>query len=324
MLDSLIDYVANEHRLPLKIKEARDNANYVGAAQELRDVLFTGKGDGANEANLALAALQEIVEQSATRPVIVARVFSEIQQGQGQNGSAFVPLGVLAAKGDGAVLKKPITVMQPLPRERYKNEICIDDWTFGFPDKLEKVNEDLSLLLPKNPIGTWYHDIPTLKDTYFSDATPAGNRPPQGFLLLAHHGHGNLWFDDERKRIIQQNIKREYPPGSVVVFAACSVATPNYDSKFVQRFNERGVDALIASPFPVPATYGTRLAVEFSQAIEEKKAGTTISDLFAAAIDGTARRLEKESQRHFEEMGLEYVLLGNPKLVLCDKPVTGK
>jgi hypothetical protein len=88
----------------------------------------------------------------------------------------------------------------------------------------------------------------------------------------------------------------------------------------VERFNERGVDALIASPFPVPAIYGTRLAVEFPQALEElKQAGgtPTISDLFAVAIDRTARRLEKEFHRNYAEMGLEYVLLGNPGVKLC-------
>jgi hypothetical protein len=324
-LSSIADYVANEHRLPFLINRARAEAasapspgSYVTAAKELADVLFTGKGEGAKEGALAKAAFQELVEQSPTRPVIVVRVVSDIRGGQ--NPSIFVPLGIMAAKGDGAVLKQPITVMQPLPRERYKSQgTCIGDWTFGVPTKLQNVPEDLSTLLPKNPSGTWFHDLAGLK-SYLADSSPVKQSPAQGFLLLAHHGSGNLWFDDESQRVIRQNITRNYPAGSVGVFAACSVAAPGYDSGFVERFNERGVDALIASPFPVPAIYGTRLAVEFPQALEElKQAGgtPTISDLFAVAIDRTARRLEKEFHRNYAEMGLEYVLLGNPGVKLC-------
>jgi hypothetical protein len=126
-LSSIADYVANEHRLPFLINRARAEAasapspgSYVTAAKELADVLFTGKGEGAKEGALAKAAFQELVEQSPTRPVIVVRVVSDIRGGQ--NPSIFVPLGIMAAKGDGAVLKQPITVMQPLPRERYKSQ----------------------------------------------------------------------------------------------------------------------------------------------------------------------------------------------------------
>ena len=323
--DSLVEYVGNEQRLPMLINRAREDAaggkpgSYVKAAKELALVLFGGKpGQSENEAKLALAAFQEIVEQSPTRPVVVVRVVSDMRQGQ--NRSVFVPLGILAAKGEDAVLKQPITVMQPLPRERYgSKKTCIGDWTFGIPKKLQNYPDDLTPLFPSGKWFNDFHDLAALR-AYLADASPTTDKPGQGFLLLAHNGSGNLWFDDAAERVIQQNITRNFPPGSVGVFAACSVATASYDSGFVQRFNERGMDALIASPFPVPATYGTRLAVEFPQALDDmRRAGhtATISDLFAAAIDRTDLRLKREFKKNFEEMGLEYVLLGDPNITLC-------
>jgi hypothetical protein len=109
----------------------------------------------------------------------------------------------------------------------------------------------------------------------------------------------------------------------VGVFAACSVASAgDYSPGFLWRFNERGVDALIASPFPIPATYGTRLALELPEALQEPRQtgrSRTISDLFARAIMRTTARLEREFAGKYQEIGLEYVLLGNPGIVLCDK-----
>jgi hypothetical protein len=326
-MDSLVRYAEEKSRLPRLIDSARaaavagKPASYVTAAQELAAVLFTGKGADADEANLAKGAFQEIVEQSATRPNVIVRVVSDVQQAQ--NRSVFLPLGILSAKGEGAVLKQPITVIQPLPRERYASKTaCIRDWTFGFPKKLEGISEDLESLKPKISYGTWFDDLAGLR-SYLADTSTAKNAPAQGFLLLAHQGSGNLWFEDEAQRVIRQNITRNYPPGSVGVFAACSFAASSYDSGFVQRFNERGVDAIIASPFSVPATYGTRLAAEFPQALEDlRQAGRrapTISDLFAVALDRTSRRLKQDFHGDYEEMGLEYVLLGDPNILLCGK-----
>jgi len=330
--DSLVRYVADEHRLPLLIKGARDAVangkpdSYVNAAQELAAVLFGGNSPrDENEAGLAKAAFQDIVAQSAKRPVVVVRVVSDSRLGQ--NRSVFLPLGILAASGNGAILAKPITVIQPLPREHYGSQAtCVGDWTFGVPPKLDQDPEDLSKLWPPDASGkNWFHDLAGLK-AYLSDPTPTGNQPGQGFLLLAHHGSGNLWFDNEAQRVIRQNITRNFPSGSVGVFAACSVATATYDASFVQRFNEHGVDTLIASPFPVPIAYGTRLALEFPQAIEDARrdsAKPTVSDLFAAAIKRTADRLAVEFKKNYGEMGLEYVLLGSPNTPLCAKVATG-
>lgn len=335
--ESIIKLVNEASRLPLLIKEARDMAvkgkpgSYAKVANELANVLFAGRDSTEDEARKAKQAFKELVEQSATRPVIVTRAVSNNLVG-GKNQSFYVPLGILGAKaatpdGAEAVLKQPITVVQPLPRERYATKnTCIHEWTFGVPNKLQDVRENVADLMPRDRPGAWFHDFAELQSYLLgdqrSDGPPEKSQLGQGFLLLAHHGRGHMWFEREQDRVIVSNVRRRYPAGSVGVFAACAV-TAAYDAGFLQQFNARGIDALIASPFSIPATYGTRLAAEFPGALQElteSKGVPTITDLFNLALERTASRLARDfGKGRYEEIGLEYMLLGNPGLVLCDK-----
>lgn len=321
-VSSIVGRLNNDQGLPMLIGEARDLAgkgrvgSYAKAARELEKVFFPRDNDDAQRAE---SAFKQLVKQSSVRPVVVVRVVSELADGQKR--SVFVPLGILGAKaedGSGAVLSQPITVVQPLPRERYDSDSnCIGDWTFVLPNELQGL-DDLSQLWSNNSPGI--HDFAKFQ-TYLGDNSPIKEHPGQGLLLLAHHGKGNLWFERETDRVIAEDVVRRYPPGSVGVFAACSTAAA-YDDGFLRQFNQHGVDALIASPFAIPAVYGTRLAAVFPQAVAELRPKNghraTISELFAHALELTAKRLKDDKPNaRYDEIGLEYVLLGNPSLVLC-------
>jgi hypothetical protein len=83
------------------------------------------------------------------------------------------------------------------------------------------------------------------------------------------------------------------------------------------------MDALIASPFPVPADYGAQLAATFADLIrQEQSQGNTptVAELFTAAVALTAEYFVGKDGSRYEEMGLEYVLLGDPTLRLCRTP----
>jgi hypothetical protein len=88
----------------------------------------------------------------------------------------------------------------------------------------------------------------------------------------------------------------------------------------LQRFNDQGIDAIIASPFPVPLDYGVGLAAAFTSLIgDEKQAhhSPTLTELFVAATERTAKSLKAAGAGSLEEMGLEYVVLGDQNLKLC-------
>ena len=172
--------------------------------------------------------------------------------------------------------------------------------------------------------GQWFQKSSELK-AYLSDQTPRRTPEAEGLLVLAHQGSGQLWFTDPTQRIQPEEIRRSYGPGSVAVFAACSVAAAGENnSAILERLNDRGIDGLIASPFPVPAQFGAQLALDFVAVIREERAARrtpTLAQIFAEATKHTADQLAKVTGGgRFEEMALEYVLLGDPNIPLCAQP----
>jgi hypothetical protein len=139
---SVVEYLKTDNFQSLILKARRDSADkipgsYVKAAQELSQVLFVARPGTAAEAKKSKAAFTSLVKESDT-PAIVVRVASS--RLDGQNRSIYVPLGILGAKGPGAVLDKPIAVIQPMAIERYApSSKCIGDWTFAVPKALQDV-----------------------------------------------------------------------------------------------------------------------------------------------------------------------------------------
>ena len=86
--ESPIRHVTDPNRLPLLIKEARDLAargkqgSYAKAAKELAAVVFSPAND---EARSAQQAFKELVAELATRPVVVARVVSDLVGGRNRS-----------------------------------------------------------------------------------------------------------------------------------------------------------------------------------------------------------------------------------------------
>ena len=169
------------------------------------------------------------------------------------------------------MLQKPITVVQPLPREAYgAKNTCIGEWTFGVPDKLQGVPEALTDLLPNGLPGSWLHDFATLESYFEAQGTPTSkDKPGEGFspsrpsrqrsrLVRARAGSCDRI---ERPAQLSAGQRRG-------VRRLCGSSLLRYS--FMDHFNvDLKVDALIASPFSIPATYGIRLAVEFPEALRE-------------------------------------------------------
>jgi hypothetical protein len=331
---SVVEYLKTDNFQSLILKARRDSANkvpgsYVKAAQELSQVLFVAKPGTAAEAKRAKAAFIDLVAVSDA-PAIVVRVASS--RVDGQNRSIYVPLGILGAKGPGAVLDKPIAVIQPMAIERYPpSSQCIGDWTFAVPNKLQDVPDETMPddFFPAKIPGTRIFDIAHLKP-YFAGGPPlAVATLPQalvGLVVLAHQDEGFLWFEESTDPIMQQDIARDFPPGSVGIFAACSAASSKgRNTALLQKLNQQGMGTIIASPFTIDAAYGVTFATSFAEVVEETAAGggkPTILELFNRAIAKTGQKFWDKNKGDYAELGLEYVLLGNPAITLCN-PLTG-
>jgi hypothetical protein len=331
---SVVDFLKTDSFQNLILKARKDAADkktgsYVRAAQDLSKILFSTKPRSSTEtdAKNAQAAFRAIVKDSAGPPVIVVRVASSTVGGQ--NKSIYVPLGILGAKGPGAVLDKPIIVVQPMALERYPSrDKCIGEWMFAVPDGLENVPGTVMPpgFFPTKIPGMRISDIDRLRE-YLAAATVTGMpllAPPPtavGFVVLAHQDEGFLWFEASTNHIMPQDIEKKFPSGSVAIFSACSAASPKgRNTALLQRLNEQGIDTLIASPFTIDAGYGVVFASSFAEVVAETTTGTqqpTILELFDKTIARTAQKFKDRIEADYAELGLEYVLLGNPAIKLC-------
>jgi hypothetical protein len=325
---SIVDFLKTSGFDALVAKAQKDAAKnldgaYVRVAQQIWSLLVTASAASGTmeEAKAGADAFKELVREAKSTPVIVVRVASSL--GTGATRSLFVPFGILGAKGSNAVFDKPIVVVQPMATERFvSKDRCIGDWTLALPQALESVPDDVMDVdhFPKPLPGTRIKDIAGFSAFLGNEAFPS-DRPASGLIVLAHQGEGALWFDASTNRIIKQNISHHFSPGSVGILSACSMAAAvNRNAELLQKFNEQGLDTLIASPFTLDASYGVEFAYSFSETVQEAVAAgqqPTIVELFNRAIKKTGDRFAGSNIGNYKELGLEYVLLGNPAIRLC-------
>ncbi len=335
---SVVDFLKTNSFQNLILKARKDSADrkpgsYIPAAKELSKVLFSTKPGNATEddAKNARAAFRAVVHESNGSPVVVVRVASDATGGQ--NRSIYVPLGILGAKGPDPVLEKPIIVVQPMAVERYPSrDKCIGDWMFAVPDGLENVPGAVMPpgFFPAKVPGTRISEIEKLRQylaattgSVTSLLTPA-SASAVGFVVLAHQDEGAMWFAESTDHIIPQDIEKKFPSGSVGIFAACSAASAKgRNTALLQRLNEQGVDTLIASPFTIDAGYGVVFASTFAEIMGEitsDRPPPTILELFDKTVARTAQKFKDRADADYSELGLEYVLIGNPAIKLCAPP----
>lgn len=335
---SVVDFLRTDRFQNMILKARKDSADkkpgsYLPAAKELAKILFSTRSGNSTEddAKNAWAAFRAIVRESTGSPVVVVRVASDVTSGQ--NRSIYVPLGILGAKGPDPVLDKPIIVVQPMAIERYPSrDKCIGDWMFAVPDGLENVPGAVMPpgFFPAKVPGTRISEIDKLRQ--YLGATTGSVAPllslasasAVGFVVLAHQDEGAMWFAESTDHIIPQDIEKKFPSGSVGIFAACSAASAKgRNAELLQRLNEQGFDTLIASPFTIDAGYGVVFASTFAEIMAEvasEKPAPTILDLFDKTVARTAQKFKDKADADYSELGLEYVLLGNPAIKLCVQP----
>lgn len=320
-------YIESGNQLIVKIRKARDRATsrhlyaYQEAADELRKKIFSGiLPNDKKQASEAEKAFQDLVRRK-DRPALV---FVRMRNEKGM--PVYLPLGILAAHSEKPILVKRIILVQPLPRERYPGGgHPVESWTYNIPSELKEVrpqhNDVLRQLKTTSP--RLYRDIPNVK-SFLEDGTPSTpDTRPEGLLFLAHHAEGNLWFSDQGNRIVKEDIQHPFPVGSVAILAACSVAAAEGNNQAIlEKLNKNGIDAMIISPFPIHADYGTMLAIHFVQTLDDARAGAkrlSMAELFRAAAAKTTDHFKKEIGWHIEDMDLEFLIAGDYRIMVAPK-----
>jgi hypothetical protein len=304
---------------------------YERIARELDIKLFSQYQGSENVAKYAREALLRAVNTAKEKfPTVLIRAVDA------KDKRFLVPLGLLTAKIKTPIFTKSMTVITPLPVERYPAaRACINTWTLAVPESLENDSSSRAELVEADKIV----EFPRVKTEaelrqYVSDGgkyiqsvgSAASPSKAEGLILLAHHSPTFIWFQDGSERVASEQLKRNFPIGSVAVFAACSTASPEGKyQEWVTKLNKHGVDAMIVSPFPVLIEYATRFALNFglqAQNARDKHERPSFLELFRAARDATSDKFKKlyGDNTGFNEMALEFVVAGDYSIRMCANP----
>jgi hypothetical protein len=292
----------------LRVARSSTNNDYGIVGRALSAVLFPPDNSDATN---ALGHLSQLVNRS-DKPVVFARLVDVT----GTN--MFLPLGLLRLTS-GGLLGEVVTVTQPLPKsETYTaGSHCVGAWTMVLPDDLG-TGVDTSYLTPvRDPIPNRILRLSDFKS--YARAQPTDASKGEGFLLLAHHADGELWFVHGPDSILSEEISRRYPRGSVAVLSACALGDPaaHREAPLLAKLNELGIEAAIVSPFEIQGPVGARFAFHFANEVMKARGrgeGADLTSLFrraVAAVRGDASVAQQKNAVY------EFVLAGNGGLRLC-------
>jgi hypothetical protein len=291
-----------------RLRVARSNGDYGIVGRALSTVLFP---PGSSDATNALGYLSQLVTRS-DRPIVFARLVDVT----GTN--MFLPLGLLRLTS-GRLLGETVTATQPLPKsETYSaGSHCVGGWTMVLPENLG-AGVDTSYLTPvRTPIPgrvSRWADFAS-----YVGSQPADSSKGEGFLLLAHHADGQLWFVQGPDSMLSEEISRRYPRGSVAVLSACALGDPaaHREAPLLGKLNGLGIEAAIVSPFEIQGTVGARFAFQFANEVQkarEQSESVDLTSLFRRAMAAVRADRTVENER---DAVYEFVLAGNGGLRLC-------
>jgi TRAP-type C4-dicarboxylate transport system substrate-binding protein len=321
-------FLEKQDMLPGSILEARDKLGdaqpYADVVTRMTNALFIGRNENDRRESIkAKAAMQELSARVAS-PILLVRYFDA--QGTVQ----YLPLAMLGANSPNALFSHRVTVVQPLQdAQKTAPDACVNSWDFAIPTELDGAGPDMFTLLKQNDWRVqsanfnWYQDNTALVK-YISPPGGAAQTTRNAFVLLAHHGEGNITFSPKGipSKVLDTDVSRRFMPGSVAVLAACStVGASTASREFVKLLVGNGMSAIVASPFQVNTDFGVRLAVSFVRVAEELRASgepARFVDVFNRAMQKTIDAYGEDSG--YADMALEFQIIGNHELRMCAGP----
>jgi Leucine-rich repeat (LRR) protein len=232
-----------------------------------------------------------------------------------------VPLGLLTMlmsdQGD-RVFAHDIRLLQPMVRETLGETDCVGNWTFVLPSALDGI-VDPKFLEPPPSLATDKRVLRSRQEfeSQFLDSTD-DSKGPTGLVVLAHHDDGVLTFSGAGDSVVFTRFERDWGDGSIAVLSACQTANLTASTKLIDRLNDKGVDGVIVTSFPLEIHFGIRFAFNWSDVIAQNSDKTiTLEEVFSKAVGQTVEDLASTTGERARGMGLELVLVGNPKLKIC-------
>lgn len=311
-----------------RVKEADFDMH--DASEHLARLLFNCRdlGDADCIGGEALRRLRDI--GAANPGTRVQANFRDIAN----NGTYYLPIHLLE-QAPGRLLGRNLRFVQPLPVPSAGSARggCVRDWSGGLiVADVEYFDEggwrkswmDSFAATGRYRIFKAFDDLLRLRREYFEDPNLL-SMMPEGLILLAHHGNGDIsdtQLRDSIERIKADDIKRRFRSGSITVLVACSVGAlgdvEKGSSRLLFKLNEKNMRAAIISPFEVPPRLAKRFLEHFKAAAGELGQGASLYDL----LDRTKARLRDSSDKADDSLQLKagvdiFMLVGDSDITIC-------
>ncbi|MGH8109169.1 MAG: hypothetical protein ACREO1_10705 [Arenimonas sp.] len=308
---------------------------YQKTAEFIKKKLFTAESPSqvpGMSAEQTFDAIKAAIE-SDPKTRVSAQFF--VPGGADGNERMYLPLRMLAAP-NSKLIAGDFVLIEPISASNTNNSsTCISKWNvLTGPSILKNLEEPHRLIA--NRITALHEKswrAPTIAShdgvkAFFNPAAGSSAAPtsPEGIVLLAHYGAGGIEIESDIEKIDMEDIKRSFAPGSVAFLAACGTAAPNASNGLIHNLHQRNIDSFVASPLSVPADYALVLTEHLLKAIDssyENHKTPTLQELYAEAVEATS--LHYKNTNGFIGDGhqhLEYVLIGDPTIRLCNLPPT--
>ena len=302
---------------------APNRADLLPVGSELYSLLFPTSAREARQAFAEFIARSRERREPGNPPSIFVRMLSA----DSEEPPFLIPLGMMVHDigGNRDFLGFHFRIQTPLQIQDYQPySKCIGSWVVlapragasGVPPELNDARARFA-----NWYETWqFKPINDMRAFIQWAQQNVSETDPISLFILAHQDSNSLYFEDS-PRLGSAGIERTFKTPSVAVVNGCATGAPG-SSEIVQKLNERGVSAVIATA----AKVDRHLAGDFFSVLGRYLTGNpegrehSLGVAHFLTLQALQRMTPPDSRVEYGPKVLAYELMGNSSLRVCSPP----
>jgi hypothetical protein len=307
-----------------RFDRSTNDAHLLPVGIELYNLLFPTDEEKARQAFADFIARPRERRDPANPPSIFVRILT----GDNEEPPFLIPLGIMVHDIDGKkdFLGFHFRIQTPLQIQDYEPySKCINNWVVlapeagasGIPPELNEARERFSTWFE-----TWeFKPIPDM-DQFINWAEEiVSETEPLSLFILAHQDSNSLYFEDN-PTLGPNGIQRRFATPSVAFVNGCETGAPG-SSAIVQKLNERGVSAVIATAGKVDRLLAGDFFSVLGHHLTSNPAGQEYPLGIAHFLTLKELRNRKPLPNRFPygAKALAYEVMGNSSLRICSPPL---
>jgi hypothetical protein len=228
----------------------------------------------------------------------------------------------------------------PLPQQRYEHAAsCLSNWDIFLPKRNSNTCDPTNLAACDEmqrlaySFGHWADELSSWSNhtqSFYDTATDIDNfskwlgdssarpLPNQVLLLMSHHDRDRIFFDPSGQNTIEAGgVQRRFQAPSFVFLNACGTGQPGA-IEFLRRFNEHGVNTIIATNTAVDAELAGQFAAALLSFLQQHPPGTgyKLGDAWFDTVRKVASMTDTNGRKYGARV-LAYMLAGDAGTEIC-------